>query len=78
MVEDNDQKSPQKPLVVFYIIALVVLLLVNVILIPLANSQRIKEVDYGTFMDETEGGKIDEVKITENKILFTEIGRAHV
>lgn len=78
MVEDNDQKSPQKPLVVFYIIALVVLLLVNVILIPLANSQRIKEVDYGTFMDETEGGKIDEVKITENKILFTVKGSEQI
>ncbi len=70
MVNKKEPKDQRKPLVVFYIVALAVLVIFNVFVVPFAASRSIEEVDYGTFMTDTESGKIDEVQITTSKILF--------
>ena len=68
----NEVKNPRKPLIVFYIIMLLVMFAFNSLLAPmLAEEQKIKEVDYGTFMTMTEEGNIGSVQIEENQILFT-------
>jgi cell division protease FtsH len=67
----HEIKSPKRPLIFYYILALVILLIFNAVLVPLMEEQQIKEVDYGTFIQMTENKEIGEVKIEDNQILFT-------
>ena len=68
----NEVKTPKKPLIYYYTIAMLVLLLMNLLVTPLLQQMSIKEVDYGTFMTMTENKEIGEVEIEENRILFTD------
>ena len=68
----KEVKSPKKPLIYYYGIALLVLVLVNFLALPMIAKQQIKEVDYGTFMSMTEKQEIGQVEIQENQILFTD------
>jgi cell division protease FtsH len=56
----------------YYIIALLVLLLLNCTLFPSLISQQVKEVDYGTFMQMLKDKKVKEVEIQENQIVFSD------
>ena len=67
----NEVKTPKKPLVFYYGIALVVLLLLNMLVMPLMTQHRVEEVDYGTFIKMTENKEIGQVEIEDNQILFT-------
>ena len=67
----DEYKTPKKPFVTFWTIAMVLLILMNLIAIPMLESVSIVEVDYGTFMSMTEEGTIAEVQIQDNQILFT-------
>ena len=68
----DEFKTPRRPLMTYYLIALAIILLLNIFIFPLMNSRRIKQVDYGTFMNMTEEGKIEEVELQTNQILFTD------
>ena len=68
----KEVKSPKKPLIYYYGIALLVLVLFNFLALPLIAKQQIKEVDYGTFMSMTEKQEIGQVEIQESQILFTD------
>ncbi len=68
----NEVKKPKKSLTFYYIIALVVLLLFNLIAMPNISEGRIIEVDYGKFMSMTAEGDIGKVEIQSNRILFTD------
>ena len=67
----NEVKRPKKPLLIFYITVLVLLLAFNLFLLPALVQGSVKEVDYGTFMAATEAGSIDEVQIDSHQILYT-------
>ena len=67
----NEVKTPKKPLVFYYGIAMVVLLLLNMLVMPLMTQHRVEEVDYGTFIKMTENKEIGQVEIESDKILFT-------
>ena len=68
----NEVKNPRKPLIVFYIIMLLIMFAFNSLIAPmLTEEQKIKEVDYGTFMTMTEEKNIGSVQVEENQILFT-------
>ena len=67
----NEVKTPKKPLVFYYGIAMVVLLLLNMLVMPLMTQHRVEEVDYGTFIKMTENKEIGQVEIEDNQILFT-------
>ena len=67
----NEVKKPKKPLVFYYILVLVAMLLINMLLVPYLAEKQVKEVDYGTFMDMTENKEIGQVEIEDNQILFT-------
>ncbi len=67
----NEIKEPKKPLMTFWTLAMIVLLLLNLIAVPLMQNSSIQETDYGTFMKYTQERKIDQVEIQSNKILFT-------
>ena len=64
--------SPKKPLVYYYGIVLLILLLFNFLIAPLLMQHQVQEVDYGTFMRKIEEKNIGEVEIDEAQILFTD------
>ena len=67
----NEVKTPKKPLIYYYGIALLILMLFNFLAMPWLAKRQIKEVDYGTFTTMTENQEIGQVEIQENQILFT-------
>jgi len=70
----NEVKKPRKPLIFYYGIVLLVIILFNSIVMPWIAGQKIKEVDYGTFMSMIEEKNIGQVQISEadNQIIFTD------
>ena len=67
----DELNTPKKPLLIFWAIALIVLFALNLVLVPLAQKQQISDVPYSTFIDDTEKGKIEEVVIETNKMIYT-------
>ena len=69
----REVKTPKKPLLYYYIIAMLVLLLFNLLAMPWLTEHQIREVDYNTFITMTEQKEIGQVEIQEqsNRILFT-------
>ena len=74
MANMNEVKKPRKPLIFYYGIVLLVIILFNSFIVPWIVGQQIKEVDYGTFMSMIEEKNIGRVEIneTENQITFTD------
>ena len=68
----KEVKSPQKPLLYYYAIALLVIVLFNLIVSPLLMKQQVEEVDYGTFMRMIEEKNIGEVEVESDEIVFTD------
>ncbi len=68
----NEVKSPKKPLVYYYTIVLILLLVFNFVAMPWISEHQIKEVDYNTFIDMVDKGEVSAVEIQEqnNRILF--------
>ena len=69
----NEVKSPKKPLLYYYFVTMLLVLLFNFIAMPWMAEHQIKEVDYNTFVAMTEQGEIGKVEIQQqdNRILFT-------
>ena len=67
----DEVKRPKKPLLYYYGIVMLVLVLFNLIAMPWIAQRQIQEVDYGTFMNMTEEKNIGRVEIQSNQILFT-------
>ena len=68
----KEVKSPKKPLIFYYGIALLVIVLFNVIVSPLLVKARVTEVDYGTFMSMIEQKKVGNVEVDDDQIIFTD------
>ena len=68
----KEVKSPKKPLIFYYGIALLVIVLFNVIVSPMLVKARVTEVDYGTFMSMIEQKKIGNVEVEDYQIIFTD------
>ena len=66
----NNIEKPKKPLVYYYAIVMLILMLMNLFMIPRIEQSKIETVDYGTFMKMTENREIEEVQITDTQILF--------
>ena len=66
-------KRPKKPLMFYYTIVLIILILFNIIAMPYIKENQIKDVDYGTFISMTEKKEIKKVELQQqdNTILFT-------
>lgn len=59
----QEVKSPKKPLIYYYGIVLLVLMLINFLLMPWISQQRIQQVDYGQFITMTEDKDVGQVEI---------------
>lgn len=69
----NEVHSPKKPLIFYYMMAMLLVMLFNFIAMPWLSQYQIQEVDYNTFVSMTEKGEIGRAEIQEadNRILFT-------
>ena len=68
----KEVKSPKKPLIYYYGIVLLIILLFNLLVTPLLSHQQVEEVDYGTFMDMIDEKDIGTVQVEDTQILFTD------
>ena len=68
----KEVKSPKKPLIYYYGIVLLIILLFNLLITPLLSRQQVTEVDYGTFMDMIDDKDIGTVQVEDSQILFTD------
>ena len=69
----NEVHSPKKPLIFYYMVSMLLVMLFNFIAMPWLSQYQIQEVDYNTFVSMTEKGEIGRAEIQEadNRILFT-------
>ncbi len=68
----NEVKTPKKPLLLYYAIIMIVLIVINSVIIPTIAEMSISEVDYSTFITMTEKKQVGKVQIQDNRILFTD------
>jgi len=67
----NEVKKPKKPLLYYYGVVMLVLMLFNLLIMPQIMKAQVKEVDYGTFMEMTQNQEIGLVEVQDNQIVFT-------
>ena len=72
----HENKNPNRPLIIYYIIALVVVMLLNALLFPQIERYSVQKVQYSEFLKMLEDGEIQSVQIEENQIAFTPIPSA--
>ena len=68
----KEVKTPKKPLIFYYLIALVVLMLFNMLVTPSLFSARVEEVGYGEFLQMAEERDLAEVQVTDTEIIFSD------
>jgi len=66
----DEQKRPKKPLIFYYVITLVIVMVLNLFLLPALLKSKVSQVDYGTFLRQVEAGKVKTVEIQETQIGF--------
>lgn len=69
----KEQKNHRKPIIFFYIITMVIVMLLNTYIFPSILSQQVTQVDYGTFLNQIENGNVRSVEVQENQIGFTAV-----
>ena len=76
----NEVKKPKKPLISYYCIVALILILFNAITMPWLMERRVQKVDYNTFIQMTEKKNIGEVQIDEqeNSIVFTDKAKKNI
>ena len=65
-------QKPKKPIIFYYVIALIVILLLNLLLFPRLLEPKVTEVDYGKFLQMVDNNEIGEVQIQSNEIIFSD------
>ena len=66
-------EKPKKPLIFYYLISLVILILLNTFLFPnLMNHHKVKDVDYGTFLTMVDKKEVSKVELNGDTIYFTD------
>ena len=69
-------EKPKKPLIFYYLIALIILVLLNTFLFPnILGKNKVKEVDYGTFLTMVEGKEVSKVELNGDTIILQIIAR---
>ena len=70
----KEVKPPKKPLIFYYVVAMLAVILLNSLAVPWLAQHQIRDVDYNTFVEMTEKGEVGKVEIQEqdNRILFTD------
>ena len=67
----NSKKPEKRPLYVYYIIAVVIIVVLNVFALPALSERSVKETDYTTFLKAVDRGKVYEATINSDYIYYT-------
>lgn len=67
----QDLKTPKKPLIYYYGIVVLIVILFNSFIVPIITQRKVKEVDYGTFLTMVKEKRVEKVEISDNFIAFT-------
>ena len=62
----QSDKPSKKPLIYYYVIAMIVLMILNAVLFPSLLSRRVQEVGYSDFLKMVDEGKVKEVSLEED------------
>ncbi|MCD8141222.1 MAG: ATP-dependent zinc metalloprotease FtsH [Planctomycetaceae bacterium] len=65
------EKDPKKPTIPYFLFILMALMLLNSLIVPAITEQKVQEVDYGTFLNQLDEGKISEVRLENDRIHYT-------
>lgn len=74
----KEVKQPKKPLLYYYGLALVLLIVFNSLVMPLIEEEKIQNVSYSTFIDKAQNQDIGSVEIKDNEITFTDKDKKNV
>ena len=68
----EEQKNHKRPLIFYYIVSLIAIMLLNAIVVPAVMRKRVTEVDYGQFLQAIDRGQVKKVEVdeTQTHILF--------
>ncbi len=72
----KEEKNPKKPIIFYYVITLVILMILNVFIFPSIMQPEVTTVEYSTFLTQIEKGKVKTVEFQDNQIAFTEMDTA--
>ena len=64
----GEKKTPKKPLIYYYLVAILIIYLFNSVIAPMYFSPKVKEISYGNFLQKVDEGQVSKVEITSNKI----------
>ena len=64
----GEKKNPKKPLIYYYLVAILIIYLFNSVIAPMYFSPKVKEISYGNFLQKVDEGQVSKVEITSNKI----------
>ncbi len=70
MNPNNEVKPPKKPLIFYYVIAILAVFLINALLMPSIYKASIREVSYSDFLDMLDAKIIEEAQIDDDAITF--------
>lgn len=68
----KEMKSPKKPIIFYYLMAMFLLMMLNLLFFPKFMGTKVKEVDYNIFLNMLEEKNIDRVEIQNNQIIFSD------
>ena len=76
----KEVKAPKRPLIYYYLIAMGIILLFNMLFVPMISQSQVIEVDYGTFVRMAENQELGQVEVDEtlNQLLFTDKDEKHI
>ncbi|MGM0397281.1 MAG: ATP-dependent metallopeptidase FtsH/Yme1/Tma family protein, partial [Bacillota bacterium] len=70
----NNFKKPKKPILYYYLIALIVIMVLNLVVFPRMMQSSVEQIDYGKFLEMLDNGEIAVVEIKDNDIFIQEKG----
>ena len=71
-MKQQPNNSHRKPLILYYCIALLIVLILNATVFPLLMSPQVKEVDYSEFLQMMNDKQVKEVEIQSDQVLFSD------
>ncbi|MGE4588180.1 MAG: ATP-dependent zinc metalloprotease FtsH [Acidaminococcaceae bacterium] len=64
----EERKGPKKPLIYYYLVAILMIYLFNAVITPMYFSPKVQEISYGNFLQKVDEGQVSKVEITSTKI----------
>ena len=78
MEVDDRPNRPKKPMLTYWVIAIIVFLILNTFVFPNLFRRQVEQTDYSTFLQMIEEKNIGEVSVEDTQITFSEKSGEHI